>query len=593
MADEKRSVKHKRLLVSTLKQLVCCSALVGVLGTGTALAQVDSHAAASEQALAAGSHISLQSLTPVQVENLAVTGKVWGFLKYHHPSITSGQRQWDVELLKILPRLLAATDRKSADTILHQWITELGPVADCDACASLKQQDFQLMPNLDWLSNTRLLGPELRNDLLDIYRKRSGTGQQYYVSLAPQVQNPLFINEPEYKGLSFPDAGFQLLSLFRFWNIIEYWAPYRDQIGEDWDMVLRQSIPAVSLAKDRSAYELAMIAVVARIHDTHTNLWSSLHVQPPVGDCRLPVVLRFIEGRTVVSAHSNEEAGAASGLKRGDIIESIDGTPIARLIDSWRPYYAASNEPTRRRDIAEGLRRGACIPSQLKVRQGGELRELAVSRVPRTGSRQPRTHDRAGDTFQLLSNDVAYIKLSSIKRADVPGYMERAAHTKGLVIDIRNYPSEFVPFALGSYFIDKPTKFVRFTIGDLSNPGGFKWGPELDLRPHPSPYAGKVMILVDELSQSQSEYTAMALRVGPRAKVIGSTTAGADGNASWIPLPGGLRTMISGIGVFYPDKRPTQRIGIIPDIEVRPTIEGIRAGRDEVLEAAIAEIHRE
>jgi C-terminal processing protease CtpA/Prc len=48
--------------------------------------------------------------------------------------------------------------------------------------------------------------------------------------------------------------------------------------------------------------------------------------------------------------------------------------------------------------------------------------------------------------------------------------------------------------------------------------------------------------------------------------------------------------MISGIGVFYPDKKPTQRIGILPDVEVRPTIAGIRAGRDEVLEAAIRQI---
>jgi hypothetical protein len=36
-----------------------------------------------------------------------------------------------------------------------------------------------------------------------------------------------------------------------------------------------------------------------------------------------------------------------------------------------------------------------------------------------------------------------------------------------------------------------------------------------------------------------------------------------------------------------PDKRPTQRIGIIPDIEVLPTVAGIRDGRDEVLEAAL------
>ena len=55
-------------------------------------------------------------------------------------------------------------------------------------------------------------------------------------------------------------------------------------------------------------------------------------------------------------------------------------------------------------------------------------------------------------------------------------------------------------------------------------------------------------------------------------------------------LPGGLRTAISGIGVFYPDKRPTQRIGIVPDVEVRPTIAGIRAGRDEVLEEGLRQI---
>lgn len=94
-------------------------------------------------------------------------------------------------------------------------------------------------------------------------------------------------------------------------------------------------------------------------------------------------------------------------------------------------------------------------------------------------------------------------------------------------------------------------------------------------------------MLVDEVSQSQAEYTAMAFRAAG-ATIVGSTTAGADGNVSPIPLPGGARAMISGIGVFYPDRSPTQRIGIIPDLEVRPTIEGIRAGRDEVLEAAVS-----
>jgi C-terminal processing protease CtpA/Prc len=71
---------------------------------------------------------------------------------------------------------------------------------------------------------------------------------------------------------------------------------------------------------------------------------------------------------------------------------------------------------------------------------------------------------------------------------------------------------------------------------------------------------------------------------------VGSATSGNDGNVSPIALPGGLHAMISGIGVFYPDKRRTQRIGVIPDVEVRPTIAGVRAGRDEVLEEALRQI---
>lgn len=115
----------------------------------------------------------------------------------------------------------------------------------------------------------------------------------------------------------------------------------------------------------------------------------------------------------------------------------------------------------------------------------------------------------------------------------------------------------------------------------------FRWGDPISLSPQQPHYAGKVVILVDEVSQSQAEYTAMALRSNPRAVVVGSTTAGADGNVSPVPLPGGLSSMISGIGVFYPDKTPTQRVGIVADVEVRPTIAGIRAGRDEVLKRAL------
>ena len=114
--------------------------------------------------------------------------------------------------------------------------------------------------------------------------------------------------------------------------------------------------------------------------------------------------------------------------------------------------------------------------------------------------------------------------------------------------------------------------------------------PPLGLTPQEPHYGGKVVILVDEVTQSSAEYHAMAFRAAPGAIVIGSTTAGADGNVSTVPLPGNFSSYISGIGVFYPDNRPTQRVGIIPDIVVTPTIEGIRASRGELIEEAIRQI---
>ena len=73
----------------------------------------------------------------------------------------------------------------------------------------------------------------------------------------------------------------------------------------------------------------------------------------------------------------------------------------------------------------------------------------------------------------------------------------------------------------------------------------------------------------------------------PGAIVMGSQTAGADGNVSTVWFPGGFGSWISGIGVYYPDGKETQRIGIIPDIEEKPTAAGIKNGADEVLRKAI------
>ena len=544
----------------------------------------------SDQEFDAGSRIALKDLTGIQVENLVLLGKVWGFLKYHHPLVSGGTLHWDYELFRVLPRVLNAADTAAARSAVHEWVERIGSAPACTACVTLDETGLHLKPQVAWLTDERL-GPKLAAALRHIHHHRR-SGKQFYVSLMPNVGNPVFANEPPYAGLALPDAGYQLLALYRFWNIVEYWFPYRDLLDRPWDEELRAFIPRVALAKDGDAFKREMIALIARVHDTHANLWSSLDVRPPVGKCQIPVTLRFIENQAVVSGYSHAESGPATGLRVGDVVKTMDGVAVAEIVTRWTPYYAASNEPTRLRDIARSLSRGECGEAAVEVDRNGTRVALTPQRVPESTllASAGRMHDRPGETFRKLSPQIAYLKLSSVKAADASQYIKGAEGTAGLVIDIRNYPSEFVVFALGARLVDRPTAFARFTYGDLGNPGAFHWTPPISLQPMSPRYEGKIAILVDETSQSQSEYTAMAFRSAPNATVVGSTTAGADGNVSPIPLPGGLRAMISGIGVFYPDKKPTQRIGIVPDIEVKPTVQGIRAGRDEVLEAALRHI---
>jgi hypothetical protein len=115
------------------------------------------------------SAIVLDALTEVQVNNLVILGKVWGFLKYHHPAVTSGQKDWDRELLEVMPRVLSASDRRSADVAIVKWIQDLGPVADCDPCALLPDHPA-LLPDTHWLEDQAVLGPELSRLLQRVLR---------------------------------------------------------------------------------------------------------------------------------------------------------------------------------------------------------------------------------------------------------------------------------------------------------------------------------------------------------------------------------------------------------------------------------------
>jgi hypothetical protein len=424
-----------------------------------------------DTAFTAGSGITLEKPTAVQIESLVLLGKVWGFLKYHHPEVVRGNRHWDFDLFRVTPRVLAAKDRAAAQRAIVSWIASLGPVRPCSSCVKAPVEPV-LAPRIAWIGDRALLGKDLAKKLAAIHGARPDTAAQFFVSQIRMVGNPDFTRELGYPTKD-PDAGYRLLALYRVWNIVEYWFPYRDVIDHDWDATLREFVPRMLGASSYDGFS-------ARDHGadrTHPGLrtptcgahWRC--ARPRERRC-WPVSVRFLAKRAVVSGYTNPRLGPATGLQVGDVLEAIAGTPVDSLVERWRPMYAGSNDAAQRRDMARDLTRGEPGPVELAVNRDGTKLTLSPVRVVADSLDRKRewVHDQPGATFRRLSEDVAYLKLSSVKSAEVPRYLEGMAGAKCVVIDIRNYPSEFMVFALGQHLVKEPTPFVKFTIG-TSEPG--------------------------------------------------------------------------------------------------------------------------
>ena len=191
------------------------------------------------------------------------------------------------------------------------------------------------------------------------------------------------------------------------------------------------------------------------------------------------------------------------------------------------------------------------------------------------------------DKFKILENNIGYVNMGNIYVKHIPEMIAALESTKAIIFDMRNYPNETYD-AISKFLNSKEKNFAIYTKPDLTYPGKFKWSePQPTGSENPNNYKGKVIILLNEESMSQSEWTAMCFQTAGNTTIIGSQTAGADGNVTNIDYMKAFHSSFSGIGVYYPDKRETQRIGIIPDIEVKPTIKGIQEGKDEVLQRAI------
>ena len=548
--------------------------------------------AEADTAFNQGSGINSINLTPDHIKNLVILGKVWGFLKYYHPAIAKGLYNWDFELFRTLPKFLECKNQFDRNKVISEWIVSLGPLSKENA-NPIDSSSVKLYPDIDWIADRTTLGDELSKQLIQIKNAKKNPSN-YYVSLAENVHNPIF-DENAYKQFSYPDAGFRLLSLYRYWNIIQYYYPNRKLKDHDWNSILINFLPKFIEAKSALDYKLSALSLIAQIQDSHANIYANDSViENYKGKYKVPIEIKFIENQAVVLKDFSSTPNDKIIFLKGDIINSINGKSVANIVKEKLPYSPASNYPTQLRDIQRELFRTNDSTLQIAYTRNNVTQNTFIN----THAKGKINNGNNTDTcFKYLSPDITYLYPGTFKNSYMNELVPRISKSKGLVIDMRCYPSDFMVFTMGNYLNSNPKYFTKLSEPSIQYPGLFTFKNQeiignsygSSINEH---YNGKVIILVNETTQSQAEYTTMAFRASKNAIVIGSTTAGADGNVSQFSLPGGLITVISGLGVYYPDGRETQRVGIIPDIVVKPTIKGIKEGRDELLEEAIKLINQ-
>ena len=386
-----------------------------------------------------------------------------------------------------------------------------------------------------------------------------------------------------------PPVGRRMLALVKYWGTLRSFDGYPERL-ERWEELLPELMPRVEAANTYDAYVDVLSEAARRVHDGHAAIWSERWSRT-VGNAAPPITVRFVEEQPTIVAIADE----ITDIARGDIIRAIDGVPVSRRVEELKKRISASNEAGLGRVVGDRLLWGQ-DGSIVELRVDGPAGDARVVRMTRSvAHREKPLPLRRGPAFRVLPSGTGYVDLASIDDAEFDEALATIRGTRATVLDMRGYPAANEwplvarmrrgPVRPGPLFAVPVLSFV-----DATWPLATEWRQYRQPLPASdgSIYEGRTVMLIDENTQSASEHLGLFLEALNGTEFVGSSSAGANGDVSWLALPGGINAFFSGAAVTHFDGRPLQGVGLRPTVTVTPTIHGVRAGRDEVLERAVS-----
>lgn len=348
--------------------------------------------------------------------------------------------------------------------------------------------------------------------------------------------------------------------------------------GVDWEATCEEYGQLAESVESQEAYWDLMSAFIGELGDNH-----SRYVPPSnfAAEFDLPSEGggRPWAGWSLWPAKEDEQliiwyvcefgAAASAGLQRGDVILSINGTPIERDEDGYargainQLLYA--NEDSALLTVQRGPERE---PEEIELVfsgaggcDGWQLGLLSES--PRIG--YIRVPDFGGDSFNNL--------LNGIQR------LEEDSPLDGLIVDIRHNPGG-----------NSDDEISIFTSGEFGKTGSLRSDSTLTVYRIRGPVKWNettpLAVLIDGNSHSASDYFAAAMKVSGRATLVGMPSAGNTEGINSFNLADGTVIRLAWMTLVLPDGNTIEGVGITPDIQVPLGDWGLREVPDVQLQAA-------
>lgn len=387
--------------------------------------------------------------------------------------------------------------------------------------------------------------------------------------------------EPPYKEALYPSREMRLLAGAKLWAVVHFFFPYKHLMDRPWESRLPALLEKLEAAKDAKEYVLTLAEAGTWLQDGHVAVGGHPELgrffgRPP------PVWVTDIDGKAVVLELSNPQA--TPGLAVGDIIETVDGEPIDTRARRLAPYVSASTSAAHREMTlmyALAGEPGSSITLGVRGAKGPRVVEF-----PRVGRGMEPPSKEA--PYRVLEGNVGFVDLGKLEAWQVPEMFEKLKDTRGIVFDLRAYPRGSM-WALGPYFNVKGNRpFCQYEYPRAGGESSNRMKREEAVPDGDTPkYRGRTVTLIDTRAMSQAEHMGLLLETAAETLFVGSPTAGYNGNITHAVLPGGIRFYMTGLEVRHGDGRQLQRKGLEPHVKVRPTVAGLQAGRDELLERAV------